>query len=156
MKLIAAVAENRVIGKGYGMPWDLPDEYEHYRRIIADQTVIMGRRSYEIFGKDLTSRYVVVVSRSPDKLEGALGSAIFCGSLEEAVDRAKSLGRDVYINGGASIYQQALPTVDEMNLSIVKGEFAGDAYFPEFAASAWRIVERVDHGAWEFRRYARR
>ena len=154
MKLIAAVAENRVIGKGDGMPWDLPDEYEHYRRIIADQTVIMGRRSYEIFGNDLTSRHAVVVSRSIDN--DALEGAVVCSSLEEAVDKAHSLGREVYINGGASIYQQALPMVDEMDLSIVKGQFEGDAYFPEFEESAWRIAERVDHGPWEFRRYVRR
>jgi dihydrofolate reductase len=153
MKLIAAVAENRVIGKGDRMPWDLPHEYEHYRRIIADQTVIMGRRSYEIFGKDLTSRHAVVVTRSVDK--ESLEGAIVCHSLKEAVDQAESLGREVYVNGGASIYGQALPMVDEMDLSIVKGKFEGDAYFPEFEESAWRIVERVDHGGWEFCRYVR-
>jgi dihydrofolate reductase len=154
MKLIAAVAENRVIGQDDGMPWDLPDEYEHYRRIIADQTVIMGRRSYQIFGKDLTSRHAVVVSGSIGK--DALDGAIVCRSLEEALDKAQSFGREVYVNGGASIYQQALPMVDEMDLSIVTGEFEGDAYFPEFEESAWRITERVDHGAWEFRRYVRK
>ena len=154
MKLIAAVAENRVIGKGDGMPWDLRDEYEHYRRIIADQTVIMGRRSYEIFGEDLTSRHAVVVSRSVDK--DSLDGVIVCSSLEEAVAKAQSLGRDIYINGGASIYEQALPMVEEMDLSIVKGEFEGDAYFPDFDESDWRIAERVDHGAWEFRRYLRK
>jgi dihydrofolate reductase len=154
MKLIAAVAENRVIGKGDGMPWNLPDEYEHYRRIIADQTVLMGRRSYEIFGKDLTSRHAMVVSRTVEK--HSLGAAIVCSSLEEAVDKAQSLGREVYINGGASIYEQALPMVDEMDLSIIKGNFEGDAYFPEFDESDWRIAERSDHGAWEFRRYLRK
>lgn len=152
MKLIAAVAENRVIGKDDGMPWELPDEYEHYRGIIADQTVIMGRRSYQIFGKDLTSRHAVVVSRSAAKFDGA----IVCDSLEVAVEKAKSLGREVYINGGASVYKQALPIVDEMDLSIVKGEFDGDACFPEFEESAWKIAERVDHGVWEFRRYVRK
>lgn len=152
MKMIGAVAENRVIGKGDGMPWDLPDEYEHYRRIIDDQTVIMGRRSFEIFSDDLTSRHAVVVSHSRERLDGA----IVCGSLEEAVAKATSLGREVYVNGGASIYKQAIALVDEMDLSIVKGEFQGDAYFPEFEASAWDIVERTDHGAWEFRRYVRK
>ncbi len=152
MKLIAAVAENRVIGKDDGMPWDVPDEYELYRRIIADQTVIMGRRSYEIFGKDLTSRHAVVVSHSGADFE----DAIVCGSLEKAAEKAASLGREVYVNGGASIYQQAIAMVDEMDLSIIKGEFEGDAFFPEFDESAWRIVEQIDHGAWQFRRYRRK
>jgi dihydrofolate reductase len=153
MKIIAAVAENRVIGQGDGIPWNLPDEQEHYRRIIADQTVIMGRRSYELFAKDLTSRHAVVVSDSidADQLEGA----IVCDSLDEAVRKAESLGRKVYVNGGESVYRQAIEIADELDLSIVRGEFEGDAYFPEFEGPAWRLAECVDHGAWEYRRYVR-
>jgi len=151
MIIIAAMAENRVIGLGDGLPWDVPEEYEQYRRFIADQTVIMGRRSYEIFGHDLTSRHAVVVSRSRQDIPGA----VVCGSLEEAVVKATSFGRTVFVNGGASIYEQALPLVDQMYLSIIKGQYSGDAYFPAFDEAAWEIVERRDHDAFEFRRYRR-
>src|SRR5215207_11152878 len=98
------MAMNRVIGAGDSIPWQLPDEQEHYRRAIADQTVIMGRRSYELFRADLTSRHVVVVSRSLQSLPGAH----VCDSLLAATEKADSLGSAVYVNGGASIYAQAL------------------------------------------------
>jgi dihydrofolate reductase len=152
MIIIAAMAENRVIGSGDGLPWDVPEEYEQYRRFIADQTVIMGRRSFEIFGDDLTSRHAVVVSRSKKHIEGA----VVCGSLEEAAEKAATFGRTVFINGGASIYEQALPLADEMYLSIIKGRYAGDAYFPEFDEIEWEIVERQDHDEFEFRHYRRK
>jgi dihydrofolate reductase len=152
MKIIAAMALNRVIGAGHGLPWNVPAEQEHYLRLIADQTVVMGRRSYEIFGEDLTSRHAVVVSRSGKHFE----SASVCSSLEDAIRQAKSFGCEVFINGGASIYEQAVPLVDEMDLSIIKGEYSGDAYFPEFDESAWDLAERQQHDAFEFRRYRRK
>ena len=152
LKLIAAMAQNRVIGVGDGMPWNVPEEYEHYRRTIADQTVVMGRRSFKIFGADLTSRHAVVVSRAARTLPGA----VVCSSLDEALDQANSYGTDVFINGGQSVYEQALPRVDEMHLSIIKGEYSGDAYFPEFTEEAWEVVERDEYDEYEFRRYRRR
>jgi dihydrofolate reductase len=119
--------------------------------MIADQTVIMGRRSYELFKNDLTSRHAVVVSRSKDKISGAT----VCDSLEAAIEAANKLGADVYVNGGASIYEQALSLADELALSIVKGDYSGDAYFPAVDDAAWQLTSTQDHGAWEFRRYAR-
>lgn len=152
LKLIAAMAQNRVIGVGDGMPWNVPDEYEHYLRTIAGQTVVMGRRSFEIFGADLTSRHTIVVSRRVQTLP----DAVVCSSLGEALDKADSHGADVFINGGASIYEQALPRVEEMYLSIIKGAYSGDAFFPAFTEAEWEVVERHEHDAYEFRRYRRR
>jgi len=152
MNIIAAMAQNRVIGAANGLPWNVPEEQEHYQRLIADQTVIMGRRSYEIFREDLTSRHAVVVSRSGKRYDGAT----VCGSLEAAIAAAKSFGREVFINGGASIYEQAVPLVDEMDLSIIRGEYSGDAYFPAFDESDWRLKEQQDHDAFQFRRYLRK
>jgi dihydrofolate reductase len=152
LKIIAAMAQNRVIGHGDGLPWDVPEEYEHYRQTIADQTVIMGRRSFEIFGADLTSRHAIVVSKSGKSISGAF----VCRSLEEAVDRAQQLGLEIYINGGASIYTQAMPLVDEMLLSIIKGDYSGDAYFPAFDQQDWELTQRKEAERYEFRRYRRR
>lgn len=152
IKLICAMARNRVIGAGAGMPWNVPEEYAHYRRTIAGQTVVMGRRSYEIFGSDLTSRYAIVASRTARRLEGAIVSS----SLDDAIERAQVLGREIFINGGASLYRQALPRVDEMYLSTIKGDFAGDAYFPEFDVDEWDVAEESDHDEYIFRRYRRK
>ena len=87
MIVISAMSYNRVIGSGAGMPWNVPEEYQQYLRFIKGQTVIMGRRSYEIFGDDLTSAYTIVVSRSMQAAPGLL----VCAGVEEAVEKAKKL-----------------------------------------------------------------
>ena len=76
MIIIGAMSTERVIGNGDGMPWDVPEEYAHFLRIVDGQTIIIGRRSYEIFGDGLTSAHTVVVSRSanlPGAVRGPLG-----------------------------------------------------------------------------------
>lgn len=150
--LIAAMSRDRVIGTGDDMPWDVPEEYEQFRELTRDQTIVIGRKSFEIFGPDLTSRHTLVVTRGdPINEEGVVS----CGSLDDALTRAAGLHRDVYVAGGASIYEQALRRADEMKLSVIKGEFAGDAYFPAFDASEWQIVEQRDHPQFTFTHYRR-
>ena len=151
MILIAALAKNRVIGSGQGMPWNVPEEYAQYLAFIKGQTVIMGRRSWEIFGGDLTSRHALVVSRSNLTLDGAE----VCGSLERAIDRGRELGGRLFCAGGAGIYAQAMPLASEMYLSFIRGDFEGDAYFPEIDASKWEIEREVDHSAFRFVAYRR-
>ncbi|NKB66916.1 MAG: dihydrofolate reductase [Candidatus Latescibacteria bacterium] len=152
MILISAMSTDRVIGSGEGMPWSVPEEYQQFLRFIKGQTVIMGRRSYEIFGPDLTSAHNLVVSRSgvdnPD--------VTVCAGIEEAVARAKSLGKTVFSAGGASIYRQTLPLASAMYLSYIKGDFTGDAYFPEFSEDEWDVSQRRDHEGFEFVEYKRK
>ncbi|MCC6493799.1 MAG: dihydrofolate reductase [Pirellulales bacterium] len=152
LKLIAAMTADRVIGLGDGLPWHVPAEYGRYLQTIAGQTVIMGRRSFEIFGSDLTSRCAIVVSRSVKRIVGAA----VCPSLDAAVRQGSLLGGEVFINGGQSIYEQALPQVDEMQLSIIKGRYAGDAYFPAFDEADWVVIEQCEYDQYQWRRYRRR
>lgn len=149
--LIAALARNHVIGTQDGMPWHIPEEYQQYLGFIRDQTVIMGRRTYEIFGADLTSRHALVVSRSLPPGEGYE----VCDSLEKALAVAQQLGRDIFVAGGASIYAQALPLADAMYLSYIEGEYEGVVYFPAFDAEEWQVEERRPHAQFEFVRYGR-
>ena len=146
MILIAAMSKDRVIGSGDGMPWSVAEEYQQFLQFIGGQTVIMGRRSYEIFGPDLTSAHNIVVSRSGVDAEGI----IVCSSLEDAVETAESFGKIVFSAGGATIYQQTMPLADTMYLSFIKGEFSGDTYFPEISEDEWEATERRDHEAFEF------
>lgn len=150
--LISALARNHVIGTQEGMPWHVPAEYQQYLGFIRDQTVIMGRRTYEIFGADLTSRYALVVSRS---LPPGKGYQI-CHSLSDALAAAQLLGRTIFVAGGASIYAQALPWADAMYLSYIEGTHEGTAYFPAFDPAAWEVTERQVHPQFEFVRYRRR
>jgi len=150
--IIAAMGSNRVIGSGRGMPWNVPEEYAQFLEFVRGQTVIMGRASWEIFGPDLTSAHNVVVSRNA----GALDRATVVNGIETAVETGRGFGKTVFCAGGASIYRQCLPLADRMTLSIIKGEFDGDAFFPEFAEVEWEVAERRDHPQFELVDYRRR
>ena len=152
MIIISAMSHDRVIGSGDGMPWEVPEEYEHFQRLVDGQTIIIGRRSFEIFGETLTSAHTVVVSHSTDLPPGATAVV---PSVEEAARLAESYGRTVFSAGGASIYEQTLPMADAMYLSYIKGKFAGDAYFPEFDEREWTVERREDHTRFEFVVYRR-
>jgi dihydrofolate reductase len=152
MIIISAMSYDRVIGSGDGLPWDVPEEYAQFLHFITGQTVIMGRRSYEIFGDDLTSAHNIVVSRTAQEIPGA----VVCGSVEAAAERAKAFGKTVFSAGGGAIYRQTLPLADALYLSYIKGDFTGDTYFPGFDETAWAVVRREDHPAYEFVVYERR
>lgn len=150
--LISAMSFDRVIGTEDGMPWNVPEEYEQYLNFITGETVIMGRRSYEIFGNDLTSKNTFVISRN---MRDGTGYRVF-KNLDVALDRAKSMKEKIFVAGGASIYSQALPLANEMYLSIIKGNFKGIAYFPEYEKLEWEVVEHTIHTDFEFFRYTRK
>ena len=133
------------------MPWQVPEEYAQFLRFVDGQTIIIGRRSYEIFGAGLTSAHTVVVSRSAD-----LPGVSVVPSVEEAVRVAESFGATVFSAGGASIYAQTIPLADTMYLSYIKGRFTGDAYFPEFSDSEWAVERREDQPRFEFVVYRRK
>jgi dihydrofolate reductase len=156
MIIIGAMTVDGVIGSGDGMPWDVPDEYAHFLRLVDGETIVIGRRSYEIFGESLTSAHTVVVSRSAPAGTATLGRAVIAPSVDEALQVAESFGRTVFSAGGASVYAQTIPLADTMYLSYIKGHYAGDAYFPAFDEREWRVGRREDHGAWEFVVYLRK
>jgi dihydrofolate reductase len=151
MILIAAMTRARVIGKGDGLPWSIPEEYAQFLRTIDGQIIIAGRRSYQIFGPDLTSRHNIVISRQQLDWPNVLA----CNSMEQAYTRAKSLGRKIFCIGGAAIYALALPHADKLYLSFIKKDYDGDTYFPAFDRSAWRTESRRDYPDFEFVIYGR-
>jgi len=150
--IISAMSKDRVIGSQNGMPWNVPEEYEQYLSLIKDQTVIMGRTSFEIFGADLTSAHTIVVSHSLTNIEGVE----VCPSVETALEKAKSYGKTVFSAGGASIYSQTIPLADRMYLSTIKGEYQGDAYFPEFNKQVWQVEKHEDYPKFEWFVYTRK
>jgi dihydrofolate reductase len=149
--IIGAMSTERIIGSGDGMPWDVPEEYAQFLRLIEGQTIIIGRRSYEIFGEGLTSAHTVVVTRSAGKLPRAVAVT----SVEDALRTAESFGGTVFSAGGASIYAQTIALADTMYLSYIKGQFTGDAYFPAFSDQDWAVDRREDHPRFEFVVYRR-
>ena len=152
MIIIGAMTRDRVIGSGDGMPWDVPEEYAHFQRLIAGETVVIGRRSYEIFGDSLTSAHTVVVSRSA----GGIAGATVVPTIDDALREAASFGRTVFVAGGASIYEQTIGRAEAMYLSYIDGDFTGDAYFPAFDEGEWTVERQERHPRFEFVVYRRR
>lgn len=158
--MIAAVAENRVIGRGGTLPWHLPDDLRRFKQRTEGHTVIMGRRTFESLDGPLPNRPAIVVSRNRDL---DVGDAARAGSLDEALDIARARGeREVFILGGADIYALALPIADRLELTVVHAEVDGDTSFPEFDLADWTITEDQRHEAddrhayaFSFRRYDR-
>ena len=149
MIIISAMGRNRVIGNGDGMPWHVPDEYQHFLETTRDQTIIIGRRSFEIFGPTLTCAHCYVVSRG----DRSFANAVTVPSLEQATQLAQQQDRNIFVAGGASIYAQAIDQVDSMQLSYINGEFDGDRFFPEFDKNDWTVTCREDRGSYEFVEY---
>lgn len=144
--IISAMSYDRVIGSGEGMPWNIPEEYAQFLRFIEGQSVIMGSRSFEIFGKDLTTTRNFVVSRRLESIDNGQ----VCRSLEGALAAALEHPEDVFIAGGGMIYDQSLVHADKMYLSFIKGVFEGDTWFPVFGEGNWHITLVEDHPDFEF------
>ncbi|MFB6183962.1 MAG: dihydrofolate reductase [Haloarculaceae archaeon] len=137
---VAAVAENGVVGKDGELPWaSLPADKRQYRERVADAPVILGRRTFESMRGDLPGRVQIVLSRTERAY--AVDTAVHAGSVEEALDVARSLDAEtVYVLGGAAIYALLQPHLDRMLLSRVPGTYDGDAYYPEWDADEWTLV----------------
>ncbi|MEQ8924815.1 MAG: dihydrofolate reductase [Fulvivirga sp.] len=146
ISMIAAVAENRVIGKDNDLVWRLPDDMKFFMQKTTGHHVIMGRKNFESLPpkfSPLPNRTNIVVTRQKElTIEGAT----VVNSLEEAIAIANKNGeQEAFIIGGGEIYKLGLTIADAMYLSEIKESFDGDAYFPEFDKSEWVEVERKNH-----------
>ncbi len=150
LSIIAAMSENRVIGRAGDLPWRLPDEMRYFMNTTRGHTVISGRRTFESFGKPLPDRRNIVISRdptfSPDGVEAAT-------SLDAAIDLARH-DDELFIAGGGQVYPLALPRADRLYLTVVHARLEGDTFFPEFDPHAWRLVSEQHHPADDRHDYA--
>jgi dihydrofolate reductase len=147
--LIAAVAENGVIGRGNALPWRLKSDMQHFRAATAGKPVIMGRKTYESVGKPLKERTTIVVSRDPAYMASGVVVAPSLGAaLATARGDASRRGADaIVIAGGADIYSQAMPFADRLLITHVSVRPEGDAAFPAVDPQMWREVARSAHEA---------
>src|SRR5690242_13626262 len=137
--IIAAVAANGVIGDRNTIPWRLPSDFAHFKRMTLGKPVIMGRKTYESIGHPLGGRTNIVVTRQeafhPD-------GVLVVPSLEVALEQAQAIAaadraNEVMIAGGAEIYAQALPIADRLYITHVGLNPTGDAYFPRVTQDQW-------------------
>ena len=125
---IAAMAENRVIGKGNQIPWHLPDDFKWFKAKTMGHVLIMGRKTFESIGRPLPGRETIILSQSGFTATGTRTIE----SLERLQETLKDDDRIPFICGGAEIYRQTLNLCSDLYLTQVKGIFDGDAFFPEF------------------------
>ncbi|ELR73555.1 Dihydrofolate reductase [Fulvivirga imtechensis AK7] len=153
--MIAAVAENNVIGKDNDLVWHLPDDMKFFMQKTSGHHVVMGRKNFESLPekfRPLPNRTNIIMTRQPGlHIQGAH----VVNTLNDALDIAKkNKEKEAFIIGGGEIYQLAMDVADTMYITEVKGTFDGDAFFPEFDRSKWLEIERIHHSVDERHEYA--
>lgn len=150
--IIAAVAENGVIGKDGEIPWHIPEDLQHFKEKTTGHTVVMGRKTFESLPdsfKPLPDRQNIVLTRSDFSPKNE--SVNLANSLDEAWEEAEN--EKVFIIGGAGVYRQTLEEADKMILTEIHEEYEGDTYFPDFSEEDWREIEREEHEEFDFVEY---
>jgi dihydrofolate reductase len=149
VSLIAAVADNRVIGCDNRLPWRLSADLQHFKRLTMGKPVIMGRKTWESIGKPLPGRLNIVVTRDTGFQNTR---CVVVHSIEQALHAAAGAD-EVMCIGGAELYAQVLPGADRLYLTEVRAEVEGNAWFPDVNWKDWVEVEREPHRADERNQY---
>jgi dihydrofolate reductase len=144
--LVAAVAENGVIGDGGDIPWHVPGEQAEFKALTMGHTLVMGRTTYESIGRPLPGRTTVVLTRDP---RWSAPGVRVAGSLEEALEFAAGLPGDVMVVGGAQVYAAAMERADEQVISEVHLSPPGDVRYPAFDRAQWQEVRRQAGDAYD-------
>lgn len=139
--IAAMTAHNRVIGLRGGIPWRIPEDMARFKELTTNNTVIMGRKTWESLPanfRPLPKRENIVITRT---LGYEAAGALVVPSFEKAVETA--VGDEVFVIGGATIYEQALPIADRLHLTLVHGEYQGDTFFPPFSDFRRIVSEEI-------------
>jgi len=150
ISIIAALADNRVIGIDNRLPWNLPADMKWFRQQTMGKPVLMGRKTYDSIGRPLPKRRNIVISRDTSlEIEGCEVVSSAAAAFQRCADE-----EEVMIIGGASFYAQTLPHADRLYLTLVHTEPEGNAWFPKIDYNQWREGERIDHQADEANAFA--
>ncbi|HEY1613425.1 MAG TPA: dihydrofolate reductase [Rhizomicrobium sp.] len=151
--LVVARAANGVIGVAGRIPWRIPEDMRHFKRLTLGKPCIMGRRTWESLPrKPLPDRPNIVLTHAPDF---AAPGAMVVHSFAAALDSAASAGApEVAVIGGTAVFAEALPLAAVIYLTEVHADFAGDAHFPPLDLKAWHETVREEHATPDGLRYA--
>lgn len=143
--LIAAMAQDRVIGKDGAMPWHLPAELQHFKRITLGKPVVMGRNTYESIGRPLPGRLNIVLSRRYQQPHTDEQGVVWVSDPEQAVAAAGETD-ELMIIGGGHVYNEFLPYAQRLYITEIDLNVAGDTWFPDYKAlGEWELREQVEH-----------
>lgn len=151
-----AVAANRIIGGDNDLPWYIPEDLKHFKKITTGKTVLMGRKTYDSIvkrlGKPLPNRKNVVITRNTNFI--APPEVLVFHSLESALEALKD--EDVYVIGGAQIFAEAFPHAKKIYITHVKKAYGGDVYFPEVNWDDWEKIDEDPHEEYTFAIYTKK
>jgi dihydrofolate reductase len=160
--IIAAMAENRVIGKNNALPWRLKADMIHFKELTSGYPCVMGRRTWESLPKrPLPGRLNVIVTRTLDtpafadtpmvKALPSLAAAIeYCAKMQPAAAEGK-----IFICGGESMYRESLPLAHKIELTVLRQNYEGDAFFPEIDLTQWKQTKQEDFDTYSFISYTK-
>jgi dihydrofolate reductase len=140
LTIIVATDAQRGIGINNTLPWKLPEDLAHFKRLTTGNPIIMGRKTFDSIGRPLPNRRSIVVTRNPGWRHDGVETV---GSVEAAV--ALLAGAPGFIIGGAEIYKQSLPLADQLIITEIAATYDCDAFFPEIDAAAWQETSRETH-----------
>ena len=143
VSLVAALADNGVIGRGGELPWHLPDDLRRFKSLTMGRPILMGRRTFASIGRALPGRRNLVVTHNPRLLPSTIEAA---SSVRAAIEMCADAS-EICIIGGADVYRQSLPLATHLELTRVRATIDGDVYFPAFDAAEWRELARSEHPA---------
>jgi dihydrofolate reductase len=156
--IIAALSENRVIGKDGAIPWSVREDMRRFRELTTGFPCIMGRKTWESLPKKpLPGRLNIVISKTltPDASGDASGETLVFPSLDEALKHCRGHEK-VFICGGASLYREALPLAERMEITMIHKTFEGDVFFPEIDSEIWTENTVLEKDGFSFVSFVRR
>ena len=140
--MIAAMAKNRVIGKNNDMPWHMPADLAHFKKVTMGKPVIMGRKTFESIGRPLPGRQNIVITRDQQWQHAGVDVV---NSPQEALDKLIGV-EEVMVIGGGNIYQQFLTLADQLFLTFIDLDVEGDTQFPDWQeVGNWQQIEHEQH-----------
>jgi dihydrofolate reductase len=154
--MVAAVAENGVIGLAGNIPWHLPEDFAHFKETTSGHILILGRTTHEGIGKPLPNRTTIVLTSDSNYIvDGDNVGFLMAPTLLDALALADTMEGDVMIGGGAAVYAAALPYADVQIISEVGAAPEGDTHYPDFSRSRWREVSREPREGFDIVRWER-
>ncbi len=140
LSIIAAIANNNVIGKDNGLIWHLPEDLKRFKKLTTGHTIIMGRKTFESLGRVLPNRKHIVLCKS-GKLQIQNENVEIVTDIEQLKPYIKSKEEN-FVIGGASIYQLLIPYANKMYITKIHHSFEGDTFFPKIDEAQWKIVAK--------------
>jgi dihydrofolate reductase len=138
VSLLVAASENNIIGKDNQLPWHLPNDLKYFKNLTWGMPILMGRKTFDSIGKPLPGRKSIVITRNSDWQHEGVDVV---HSIEDAIQKAESYGvKEIFVIGGAEIFETSLPTANRIYLTRIHQEFEGNVFFPQLSEEDWQLT----------------